>query len=167
MPGDEEGPRADAGGMNRYPAESKPRQTRAAPRRMGLLSALALAFIVGSPHLVTAARAVVNLPVSAVAVAWARAHGGTCDVHDDLIVTCRSMRSGYADVGTTVGNVWMYGDLDGPDRHRHEARHADQWALFGVAFPVLYGADCIRTWGDLHQNVFERWAGLHDGGYRS
>ena len=38
-------------------------------------------------------------------------------------------------------------------------------AMFGAAFPALYGAECVRTGGDYHRNVFERWAGLHDGGY--
>ena len=106
-----------------------------------------------------------NLPVSAVAVAWGRTHGGTCDIHSDLIVTCESMDGGYTNAGTTVGNVWLYGDLGGADRHRHESRHSDQWAMFGLAFPALYGAESVRTEGDFHQNVFEQWAGLHDGGY--
>ena len=39
--------------------------------------------------------------------------------------------------------------------------------MFGSAFPVLYGAESARTQGDFHRNVFERWAGLHDGGYGS
>jgi hypothetical protein len=132
---------------------------------MGLLTALTLAVIVASPHIATATRAVANLPISAVGVAWGRAHGGTCDIHGDLMVTCGSMRSGFAKGGTTLGNVWMYGDLGGPAKHRHESRHADQWAVFGPSFPVLYGAESIRTGGDLKRNVFEGWAGLHDGGY--
>ena len=46
-----------------------------------------------------------------------------------------------------------------------ESRHSDQWAMFGLAFPALYGAESVRAEGDFHQNVFEQWAGLHDGGY--
>ena len=61
--------------------------------------------------------------------------------------------------------MWLCGDLGGADRHRHESRHSDQWAMFGLAFPALYGAESVRTDGDFHRNVFERWAGLHDGGY--
>lgn len=125
-----------------------------------------LAVLVASPYVVTAARAVANLPTSAVAVAWGRSHGGSCDIHDDLMVTCASMDSGYASGGTTVGNVWLYDDLGSADRHRHEARHADQWAMFGPTFPLLYGADFVRAGGDLNRSVFEQWAGLHDGGYR-
>ncbi len=141
------------------------RQTHTA-RRNGVVAALAVAALSVSPHLVTVTRAVVNLPVSAAAVAWGRTHGGDCDVHSDLIVTCESMDSGYTNAGTTVGNVWLYGDLGGDDRHRHEARHSDQWAMFGLTFPALYGAEGVRTGGDFHRNVFEQWAGLHDGGYR-
>lgn len=129
-----------------------------------MLTALALAVLLLCPQALHAARAVVNLPLSAVAVIWGRTHGGTCVVHEDLIVTCASMTSGFVDAGTTVGNVWLYDTLDGPDRHRHEARHADQWALLGPSFPALYGAEVVRT-GGRQQNVFEEWAGLHDGGY--
>jgi len=128
------------------------------------LVAAAIALAAG-PDLLILSRAVTNLPTTAGAVIWGRTHGGTCETHRDLFVTCSDMDGGYANAATTVGNVWLYGDLDGPDRHRHEARHADQWALLGVAFPALYGGESVRTRGDSCQNVFERWAGLHDGGY--
>jgi len=136
-----------------------------AARHNRVLAVLAVAVAAVSPQLVTVGRAVANLPVSAVAVVWGRTHGGTCNVHGDLTVTCEAMHSGYVNAGTTVGNVWLYGDLGGTERHRHESRHSDQWAMFGPAFPALYGAECARTAGDYHQNVFERSAGLHDGGY--
>ncbi len=152
--------------MTHYPNQTKPlKPLDTAARRIGTLAALTIAVVVASPQLVTVSRAVANLPVSAVAVAWGRTHGGTCNVQDDLTVTCESMHSGYANAGTTVGNVWLYGDLGGTDRHRHESRHSDQWAMFGPAFPPLYGAECARTGGDYRRNVFEQWAGLHDGGY--
>jgi hypothetical protein len=152
--------------MNRYRTAATPLEPVASTRRStSVLAALSLAVIVASPHVLTVSRAVVNLPVSAVGVTWGRAHGGTCDVHDDLVVTCKSMESGFTNAGTTVGNVWLYDNLGGPDRHRHEARHADQWAMLGPLFPVLYGAESMRTRGDFEQSVFERWAGLHDGGY--
>jgi hypothetical protein len=108
---------------------------------------------------------VTNLPTSAAAVAWGRAHGGRCDLQRDLTVTCADMAGGFTNAGTTVGNVWLYDDLGGPDRHRHESRHSDQWAMFGLTFPGLYGLECLRSGGDFHRNVFEQWAGLHDGGY--
>jgi hypothetical protein len=152
--------------MDKYPNQKKPlEQTDAAARRNGLLAALTVAAVLFGPQLVTVTRAVVNLPVSAVAVAWGRAHGATCKVHGDLTASCESMHGGYANGGTTVGNVWLYGEKGGAERHRHEARHSDQWAMFGPAFPVVYGAEAARTGGDYRRNVFERWAGLHDGGY--
>jgi hypothetical protein len=152
--------------MALYVNQTKPIQPEdTAARRTSLLAALVVAVVLATPQLVTVSRAVANLPVSAVAVVWGRTHGGMCNVHSDLTVTCESMHGGYANAGTTVGNVWLYGDLDGEDRHRHESRHSDQWAMLGTAFPALYGAECARTRNDYHHNVFERWAGLHDGGY--
>ncbi len=149
--------------MSAFTKQHEPADTAA--RRNGALAALTVAVVVISPQLATVSRAVVNLPVSAVAVVWGRTHGGTCNVHGDLTVTCESMHGGYANGATTVGNVWLYGDLGGTERHRHESRHSDQWAMFGPAFPPLYGAECARTGGDYRRNVFEQWAGLHDGGY--
>lgn len=151
--------------MFRYPTQAKRLESADTARRNGVLAALTVAVLLVGPQLVTVSRAVANLPVTAAAVVWSRAHGGTCDVRSDLMVTCESMDDGYANAGTTVGNAWLYGDLGGTDRHRHESRHSDQWAMFGPAFPALYGAECARTGGDYHRNVFERWAGLHDGGY--
>src|SRR5580765_8845501 len=144
MPGDRRAAAVDPWGMNRYRTGTTQRERVAAARSTTVLVVLTLAVIVASPHVLTAARAVVNLPTSAVAVAWGRTHGGSCDIHGDLIVTCESMTSGYTNAGTTVGNVWLYGDLGGPTRHRHEARHADQWAMLGPLFPVLYGMESIR-----------------------
>jgi hypothetical protein len=137
-------------------------------RRRGLVLALAAAYlVVAGQGGVTVARAVANLPMSAGAVVWAKAHQGHCLVRDDLTVSCGQMHGGYANAGTTIGNVWLYGDKGGSDRQRHEARHSDQWAMFsgGPLFPLLYGAETLRTGGDFHGNVFEKWAGLHDGGY--
>ena len=142
-------PARDAVSPSRWP----PRQPSPQPCTVG-------------PAALTLSRAVANVPVSAAAVAWGRAHDGDCDLHRDLTVSCASMHGGYTNAGTTVGNVWLYGDLDGSDRHRHESRHSDQWSMFGPAFPAWYGAESARTHGDFHRNVFERWAGLHDGGYR-
>ena len=150
--------------MDSYPTETRRTAVATATRSVKVLAVLALAVIIVGPNALTVARAIANLPISAVAIVWGRAHGGTCVIHDDLIVTCESMDAGFTDAGTTVGNIWLYDTLDGPDRHRHEARHADQWAVLGPSFPVLYGAEYVRT-GGRQQNVFEQWAGLHDGGY--
>ena len=155
--------------MSTYQQQQHHRVESPAQRR-GLAVALAAAaaftvVTIGHPAL-TVSRAVANVPVSAAAVAWGRAHDGDCDLHRDLTVSCAQMHGGYTNAGTTVGNVWLYGSLDGSARHRHESRHSDQWSMFGPAFPAWYGAETARTHGDFHRNVFERWAGLHDGGYR-
>jgi hypothetical protein len=150
--------------MDNHQSETGRRALPCATRWVRVIAVVTLAVTLAGPQVLTVARAVANLPLSAVAVVWGRAQGGTCVVHDDLVITCASMRAGFTDAGTTVGNVWLYDDLDGPDRHRHEARHADQWALLGPSFPALYGAEVVRT-GGRQQNVFEEWAGLHDGGY--
>ena len=78
-------------------------------RRTSALAALAAAVaLAGGPQIVTLSRAVTNLPTTAGAVIWGRAHGGTCETHRDLFVTCSDMDGGYANAATTVGNVWLY-----------------------------------------------------------
>ncbi len=151
--------------MNNYPTETKRQPVASTTASFCVLVLLTLAVILASPYVPTAARAVVNLPVSAVAVVWGRMHGADCDLHADLIVTCAGMSSGFSRGGTTLGNVWLYRKLGGPARHRHESRHATQWAMFGLAFPVLYLADCVVAGRDPEAMVFERSAGLADGGY--
>jgi hypothetical protein len=122
----------------------------------------------GRSALWTVVRAGRNLPVSTLALLWARAHGATIVLGDDLFVECSGMpRGSYGRGGTTVGNVWLHGGLGGPQRRRHELRHADQYALLGTApFLALYGLNALVTRNRPHHNVFERWAGLEDGGYR-
>ena len=115
----------------------------------------------------TVYRAWRNLPASALALGWARLHGARVHVGDDLFVECSGMPPGsYGRGGTTGGNVWLHGGLGGPQRRRHELRHADQYALLGTpAFLALYGLNALVTRNLPHRNVFERWAGLADGGY--
>ncbi|MEJ5915153.1 hypothetical protein [Pseudokineococcus sp. 1T1Z-3] len=111
-------------------------------------------------------RAGLNALPSAAALAWGVAHGGRPRVGPDLLVECGGMRGGYARGGTTVGNVWLHGGLGGPVRRRHEARHADQWAVLGpVLMPLAYGVEAALTRGDARRSRFERHAGLADGGY--
>lgn len=80
----------------------------------------------------------------------------------------------------TVGNVILYRPgvarafLPGPDGAgrllRHEARHASQYAGLGLTFLPLYFAaaalSVLRNGDPASGNVFERLAGLADGGYR-
>lgn len=53
---------------------------------------------------------------------------------------------------------------------RHESRHSTQYALLGQAFLPLYflaaGISALRTGDPASGNIFERLAGLEDGGYR-
>ncbi len=81
------------------------------------------------------------------------------------MVACGGMRNGYARGGTTIGNTWMYGRLGGRARLRHESRHATQWAIFGYRFPAAYGLAQVAARGRSQGNIFERWAGLREGGY--
>ncbi|WP_432536677.1 hypothetical protein [Kineococcus arenarius] len=108
-----------------------------------------------------------NLPATLVAVGWARLHGVRPVLGPDLLVECAPMPPRtYGRGGTTVGNAWLHGGLGGPARRRHESRHADQYALLGtVPFLALYGLNALLTGNDPARNVFERWAGLADGGY--
>ena len=108
-----------------------------------------------------------NLPVSALALGWARLNGARITVGPDLFVEAAGMPRGtYGRGGTTIGNVWLFGELGGERRRRHEVRHADQYALLGtVPFLALYGLNALVTRNLPHRNVFERWAGLADGGY--
>lgn len=73
----------------------------------------------------------------------------------------------------TVGNV-VIGVRDrrlqqGDRLLRHEARHATQYAVFGLLFLPLYGLAALwsraRAGDWATRNVFEQWAGLADGGY--
>jgi hypothetical protein len=65
--------------------------------------------------------------------------------------------------GTTIGAVYLTGDLVSEAVLRHEAVHRAQWRRYGLAFIPLYVAA-----GPIAQtNRFEREAGLRDGGYRS
>ncbi len=73
----------------------------------------------------------------------------------------------------TIGNTFLTererGEIPGAVL-QHERKHSDQWALLGpVIFPVAYGIDALlaRRNGvvDPCHQIFERWAGLADGGY--
>lgn len=75
----------------------------------------------------------------------------------------------------TVGNVVVTGgSLDAltawsPRVLDHEARHSWQWVCCGTLFLPLYvaamGWSWLRTGDRAARNVFERAAGLADGGY--
>ncbi|MGH3460347.1 MAG: hypothetical protein ACRDP9_02630 [Kribbellaceae bacterium] len=75
----------------------------------------------------------------------------------------------------TIGNMVLskhdrdYFDRD-PGLVRHEERHSWQYLLLiGTPFLLLYvlaaGWSWLRTGDFASRNLFERWAGLADGGY--
>jgi len=70
-----------------------------------------------------------------------------------------------------VGNVLItrHSFAGRPRLFAHEARHATQYACCGLAMLPLYGIAAAVSWaltGDTGaRNVFERRAGLADGGY--
>lgn len=111
-------------------------------------------------------RFLINLPVTVPAVVWGLLHGGMPELRTGLFIACGGMHGGFAKGGTTYGNVWLFGDLESPERLRHEAKHATQWAMFTpVLFPFLYLLAELVARRDPRRNVFERLADLADGGY--
>jgi len=119
-----------------------------------------------------ALRFVCNLPATALALGLARLAGRRALVGEDLFMCCTNVPRWLNGPrgGVTIGNVFLTsGAGPTPELRRHEVRHADQWALLGpLAFPVLYvlaeGIAWLRGKGP-EGNVFERLAGLGDGGY--
>ncbi|GAA3689949.1 PA14 domain-containing protein [Lentzea roselyniae] len=106
-----------------------------------------------------------NLPFTVNAYAWGRINGGKCGWAPGLMVHCINMKRGYgARAGIAIGNVFLYGGKDvGPALAGHEAKHATQWAMFGPAFPILYGAaELVKG---RRCNIFERLAGARAGNY--
>ena len=75
----------------------------------------------------------------------------------------------------TVGDVIIVRRSESLHSERllaHEARHAAQWAACGgLAFVPLYALASAWSWwrtgNAFSRNVFERAAGLADGGYRA
>lgn len=94
---------------------------------------------------------------------------------DGLVVADRT-RLPISAAAITIGNViLMSGAKDQlleryPRLLQHEGGHATQWALLGPLLLPLYGLACLyslaRTGDRSSGNVFERWAGLEDGGYQ-
>ncbi len=110
-----------------------------------------------------ALRFLLTLPYTIPALAWGALWGGRVRWRRGAMIECAAMRGGYARSGTTVGCVWLCGELNDDARLRHESVHATQWAIFGPMFPFFYwSAEALCP---VERNPFERWAGLRDGGY--
>jgi hypothetical protein len=112
----------------------------------------------------------VTLVASLVYAAVAAATGAALrwDTRRAMLV-CTGVRARiHGGGGTTVGFVYVTSSPFVDDRVRfHESRHRDQWAIAGPLFAVLYAGELLRCKGDFTRNVWERWAGLTDGGYVS
>lgn len=93
------------------------------------------------------------------------------------VILAPGYRWGLPDASAfTVGNVVFTREpverlrRTSPGLLRHEERHCTQYALcLGLPFLALYAAatgwSMIRTGDRARGNVFEKWAGLADGGY--
>jgi hypothetical protein len=114
-----------------------------------------------------------NAPITGPTWVWAEANGGNCGFDPGLVVACEDVNS-WANGprgALTVGGVVLYED-EGSEisdaERRHEERHTDQWALFGLGLvPAYYANEGVSqvTGHGSCWNLFERWAGFEDGGY--
>jgi hypothetical protein len=104
-------------------------------------------------------------------LALAKASGATLGRGPDGLVLATGVRRRLLSASAfTVGNVVIIA-VDSPSAEllRHEGRHASQWACCVVLFLPLYwlaaGWSYLRCGDHWSRNVFERRAGLLEGGY--
>ena len=110
----------------------------------------------------------VTLAASVVYALLARVSGGSLrwDGGRAMLVCTGASARLHGGGGTTVGCVFVTSSADVSERVRaHESRHRDQWGVAGPLFAALYLGEVLRTRKDFTRNVWERWAGLADGGY--
>jgi len=103
-------------------------------------------------------------------LAAAKSLGARLERGPDGLVLARGARGTFPRAKAfTVGNVVVLRTEPDEALLRHEARHATQWAWCVVLFLPLYLLAVGWSWaiaGDhWSRNVFERRAGLGDGGY--
>jgi hypothetical protein len=103
-------------------------------------------------------------------LAAAKALGARLEPGPDGLVLARGAGGTFPRAKAfTVGNVVVLRTEPDETLLRHEARHATQWAWCVVLFLPLYLLAVAWSWaitGDhWSRNVFERRAGLVDGGY--
>lgn len=130
-----------------------------------------------------AIRAAANAKLTALALAAATAGGGSCTLGAGAFWVCTGVKvmDSINKGGMTFGNVYILGEKFEPEKLLqpsldHEMKHADQWALAGLATagePLIgqailagaHGEEILRTGGNACSNFFEVWAGPADGGY--
>ena len=101
----------------------------------------------------------------------AKSEGAMMEKGPDGLVLARGATGTFPRAGAvTVGNVIILRtDRVTPELLAHEARHASQWACCVLVFLPLYliavAWSYARTGDHYSRNVFERRAGLADGGY--
>lgn len=101
----------------------------------------------------------------------ATSEGARLEKGPDGLVLARGATGTFPRAGAvTVGNVIILRtDRVTPELLAHEARHASQWACCVLIFLPLYliavAWSYARTGDHFSRNVFERRAGLADGGY--
>lgn len=104
-------------------------------------------------------------------LALAKASGSTLGRGPDGLVLASSPRRRLLKASAfTVGNVVLVAvEQPSAELLRHESRHATQWAWCVLLFLPLYwlaaGWSYLRCGDHWSRNVFERRAGLADGGY--
>lgn len=102
--------------------------------------------------------------VTLAALLYARLWGASIEfepTHRLFLAT--GMSHGFARAGTTVGGVFLTRRYPSDKLIRHESVHADQWARYGVTFPIRYWLEELRN--PRERNRFEVDAGLAEGGY--
>jgi len=113
---------------------------------------------------------IVNLS-TLLGLAVARISGATLEQAPEGLLLARGARGRFPRADAyAVGNVILLRTpAPTPQLVAHESRHATQWACCVVLFLPLYALAAAWSWvrtGDhWSRNVFERRAGLADGGY--
>ena len=140
---------------------------KAGPAFAGLALVTGIGFSADTGETWDVARTALLAPITAPALAWGVAHGGSVHFEDGMLVVT-GMDGGHGTRSTiTVGQVVLTSRDDlTPLLLEHESRHGDQWALLGMLTPPLYYLSDMLQGGSEH-NVFEVSAGLSDGGYDS
>lgn len=143
--------------------------------RAALMASVAMVTLVGAlawnpgtrDEAIATSRATVLAPLTAVAVAYGVAHGGSAHVAGGLVLVT-GMESGHGPrAGFVVGNAFLTRrtvDDVNDALLSHETAHANQWAALGGWFPLAYfGSDWLHGAGS--SNIFEISAGLEAGDY--
>ncbi|WP_244930630.1 hypothetical protein [Nocardioides sp. W7] len=101
-----------------------------------------------------------SLVATSLALAWARLWRAEIRYDAGTRLLVATGRGGFGR-GVTVGGVFLAGRSSSPALLRHQAVHAEQWAKYGLVFPLRYLLEELGRPGRM--NRFEIEAGLKDG----